>query len=505
MKQYRKQFLLFVAVGSLAFSLACGGGSNNGGGGFGGGGGGTGSFSKASLSGQYAYQLAGFDLGSTNLPPFREAGVFTADGNGHITSGTDDSAGGGTPASAAITGTYSISSDGTGQMTITFPSTAKATFALTLSSSSKMYMIEADTSGIVVSGVAMKQDTSAFSSGPSGTFAFRMHEIAVGIGGATSSNAEVGAFTVNNGNITGNIDNNRNLIVNPFTITGSLNFPDANTGRGTGTFTDGVNATSFNYYVVDAGHLLLFSTTNSSGIVGLGQAEKQSGTFSKASLSGPYVFGSVGDANNFVNDTNIAGQFTADGNGGISSGTLDQVEDGVATSVASPATFTGAYTVASSGRADVTLNSTVGTIHYILWMVSPTRAFSLTDSSSEVEDGTVDSQTGTFTNSTLNGTYAFNLTGLDGTTSLVTNDFVGTLKWDGAGGVTSRTVLNVNGTATQPPTATGTYTTGSNGRVVASINGISNNLVFYMISPTDAYLIQNDTNVELHGAMSKQP
>jgi hypothetical protein len=503
-KQYRKQFLLFVGVGSLAFSLACGGGGNNGGGGFGGGGGGTGNFSKASLNGQYAYQLSGFDLQTGN--PFREAGVFTADGNGHITSGTDDSASGGSPATGAITGTYSISSDGTGQMTITFPNTSKATFALTLSSSSKMYMIEADTTGIVVSGVAVKQDTSAFASVPSGTFAFRMHEITVGLGGVTTSNGEVGAFTVNNGSITGNIDNNRNLIVNPFTITGSLNFPDATTGRGTGTFTDGVNPTSFNYYVVDASHFLLFSTTNSSGVVGLGQAEKQTGTFSKASLSGAYVFGSVGDASNFVNDTNIAGQFTADGNGGIASGTLDQVEDGTPTSVASPATFTGTYTVASSGRADVTLNSTIGTIHHILWMVSPTRAFSLTDSSSEVEDGTVDAQTGTFSNATLNGIYAFNLTGLDGSgSSLVTNDFVGTLKWDGAGGVTSRTVLNVNGTATQPPSATGTYTTGSNGRVVASINGISNNLVFYMISPTDAYLIQNDANVQLHGAMSKQP
>jgi hypothetical protein len=138
-------------------------------------------------------------------------------------------------------------------------------------------------------------------------------------------------------------------------------------------------------------------------------------------------------------------------------------------------------------------------------MVSPSRAFFVTDSPSKAEDGTVDLQTGTFSNSTLNGTYAFNLTGLDGTSSLVTNDFVGTLKWDGTSAITGRTVLNLNGAVGQPTNISGTYTVSSNGRVVASINGISNNLVFYMVSLTEAYLVQNDDNVELHGVMSKQP
>ena len=50
-----------------------------------------GNFSKASLNGQYVYQIEGFDF-STNLNgvPYREAGVFTANGNGNITSATDD-------------------------------------------------------------------------------------------------------------------------------------------------------------------------------------------------------------------------------------------------------------------------------------------------------------------------------------------------------------------------------------------------------------------------------
>src|SRR5262249_5908504 len=95
-----RRLLLLLGIGSLAFSLACGGGGSNGGG-FGSGGG-SGSFSNASLNGHYAYQLRGYALPSQS--PFREGGVFTADGNGHLTNVTDDFANGGSPSPATTTG-----------------------------------------------------------------------------------------------------------------------------------------------------------------------------------------------------------------------------------------------------------------------------------------------------------------------------------------------------------------------------------------------------------------
>src|SRR5256885_9405705 len=50
-----------------------------------------GNFSNASLSGQYVYQISGFDFRNNgNGLPYREAGVFVADGNGNITGGADD-------------------------------------------------------------------------------------------------------------------------------------------------------------------------------------------------------------------------------------------------------------------------------------------------------------------------------------------------------------------------------------------------------------------------------
>jgi hypothetical protein len=496
--KYMKSLLLLAGMGSLTLTVACGAAGN--GGGFGSGGGGNG-FSNSSLSGQYAYQISGFDLQTGN--PFREAGVFTADGSGHITSGVDDFGEGGIPTSNNVTGTYSVSSDGTAALSFTFPGGDTTTFALALAGSSKLYMIEADTSGFVASGMALKQDTTAFNSVPTGTYVFRMHDITVGSRGSSSSN-EVGAFTIaGNGSVSGNVDSDRNFLAGQSTISGNFNFPSATNGRGTATFTDSSNGTSTSlYYVVDASHLLFFSTDAT--IVGNGQAEKQSGTFTNASLAGAYALGSVGDTANNIIGVNVAGRFNADGAGNISLGTLDQVEDGVATDPANPPSFTGTYTVAGTGRADITLNATNGNFHEIAWLVNPTRAFFLTSSASEVEDGTISAQTGAFSSASLNGSYAFNMTGIDGTAGGDTNDFVGTLSWNGTSSVTMRTIVNVTGSITNPTNFPGTYTVSSNGRAVGSLNGISNNLVFYLISPTDAYILENDTNIEIQGSMSKQ-
>lgn len=499
MNTHMRQFLLFVGVGSLAFSLACGGGSSNGGG-FGSGGGGNGSFSNATLSGQYAFQLSGFDLLSQVPVPFREAGVFTADGNGHITSGILDLAEGGSPQSATFTGTYSVSSDGTAAMTFNASGGGTATYALSIANSSKVEMVQADNTGLVGSGIALKQDATAFAVVPSGTYVFREHRIAVG---SLVPASQVGQFTVTNGAVAGNVDSNNNFTVAQSTITGTFNFPSTDNGRGSGTFTDNTNSTStFLYYVVDSSHLILFSTDT--GEIGIGQAEKQSGTFSNASLNGAYAFAGVGDTINTLIGFNMAGRFNADGSGNISAGNLDQVIDGVASNPSSPVTFTGTYTVAGTGRADVTLNTDVGNLHEIFWLVSPTRAFFLNDSNTDVSDGSLSAQSGSFSSATLNGSYAFNMTGIDGTGSGDTNDFVGTLQWNGTSGVTMRALINVTGVINQPANFPGTYTVSSNGRVVGSFNNISNNLVFYMISPTDAYILENDTNIEIYGNMTKQ-
>jgi hypothetical protein len=489
-----KKLALLTALGSLAFSVACGGGSN--GGGFGSPGG-TGSFSAASLSGQYAYEVAGFSGPSavSEGSPFREAGVFTADGNQHITSDTDNFAIGSSVISDTATGSYTVNGDGTVNLILNFAGGGSSTFAMTLVSPSKFYIVE-DDAGSTSYGVGEKQDTTAIASVPSGTFVFSMHTI----GGLLGATSRVGAFTASTGSVSGNTDRNIGGTASSSAITGLLNSPNTSTGIGSGTFTDASNVTStFLYYVVDANHLFLFSTD--AGILGIGQAEMQSGApFSMASLSGSYAFGSRGETDsNFFFAFNSVGRFSADGAGTISAGDLDAVQDGTSTTNAG---FTGTYTMASNGRAVVTLGLPSGTTQEIFWMVNPSRAFFVSDSNTRVEDGTVDlQQTGTFSSASLNGFYAFVMDGFDGGG---TKDRTGTFNWDGNSKLTVFEVANSSG-LTSSSSVSGTYSVASNGRALGSVNTLSNNLVFYLISNNDAYVLQNDSGIEIEGTMSKQP
>jgi hypothetical protein len=478
-----KKLFMLIGLGSLVFSAACGG---NGGGKFPPPAGG---FSNASLSGQFAYQMSGLTL--PNGVPFRESGVFTADGNGHLTAITDDFALDSNITTDPGTGTYSVSSDGTATAVFNF-SSGSISLALTLLSASKFYIVEGDTFATSF-GVGQKQDTAAIANPPSGTFVFRNHTLSTSQG----SSSTVGVFTASNGILAGNVDGNRAGIQSSSTITGILNFPDSTNGRGSGSFTDSSNATStFLYYVIDANHVQFFSSDT--GIIGIGQAEKQSGApFSNNSLSGGYAFQSRGDTGNNIAGLNTVGSFIADGAGNITNGALDSVEDGASSANIS---FTGTYAMSAAGRATVTLNPSTGTEQQVLWMVNPSRAFSLTNSANVVEDGTLDMQSGTFSNSILNGQYAFVMDGVD----TGPKDRIGTFLWNGNGGVTVREFANASG-FTSTSTLSGTYSVSANGRAVTQVNSLSNNLVFYLVSGNDAYILQNDPEVEIEGVMSKQP
>src|SRR5438874_2052676 len=125
--------LTLVAVAGLLLSAGCGGGSGSNGGG---GGGGNNGFSNASLNGQYVFSQKGVSLTQdlTAVDFFSEAGVFTADGNGHLTNVIDEFTQGGTFSTTFTTpviGTYRINSDGTGQLAFVFSATSTSNFAIT--------------------------------------------------------------------------------------------------------------------------------------------------------------------------------------------------------------------------------------------------------------------------------------------------------------------------------------------------------------------------------------
>jgi len=170
--------------------------------------------------------------------------------------------------------------------------------------------------------------------------------------------------------------------------------------------------------------------------------------------------------------------------------------------------------MASNGRAQVTLNiSTGGSFKHFFWMVNPSRALLLTSSNPadtlSVEDGTAtQQQSSSFSNSSLSGQYAFVMHGYDlNPTPPAFIDRVGWIQWDGNGNLKLSETVSANGTPNLSGILTGTYTVSTAGRAAATVNNLSYNpgdIVLYMISPTDAYMLENDPGVQIVGTTSKQ-
>lgn len=501
-KQSTHKWLLGATLGLVISALACG--SN----------GGSfvpvkGSFSTASLSGSYTYALQGIDI---NGNQFTEGGVFTADGNGKITSGTDDFNQSGQFGSNPITGIYQIIPDGSGTITFTLTSVPAPNntfqFAVNLVNTSQLYIAEND-SFFSASGIADKQDSAAVTTTPNGTFAVRVHAY----GTPNGPVGTVGQVVSTSGTVTGNADILRNGTMNAVTLSGSFQAPDT-TGRGILTYVDHVSniTANYEYYIINASTIRLLGTD--ANVLSLGRAELQNGgPFNAGSLSGSYAFGTVGNLS--TNDgglTRTVGQFTA-GGGSISTGAYDAVINGnvVANNpLQTPAA--GSYTVSGSGETQLTLNPSGGVaVQEILWLVSPSRAFVLVNDSTKLEDGTVDLQTtSSFTNSNLSGQYGLVMEGFVlGSNNYLTR--VGTLIPDGNGNVTLNELVNAFTTGTgasfNSPSLTGTYTVGSNGRVAATIVPSTSpniDLVLYMVSPNQAYILQGDTGFEVSGSVALQ-
>jgi len=465
-----------------------------------------GPFSTGSLSGSYTYALQGIDI---NGKPFTEAGVFTADGNGNIVSGTDDFSQSGPPASNPITGKYQIIPDGSGTITFTLtsvPAPNTFQFAVNLVNTSQLYIAENDTF-FNASGIADKQDSAAVTTTPNGTFAVRVHAYQTPNGPVGT----VGQLVSTAGTVTGNAAILRNGTMNAVTLSGSFQAPDT-TGRGILTYVDNVSniTANYQYYVINARTIRLLG--GDANVLSLGRAELQNGgPFNVGSLSGSYAFGTVGNLS--ANDgglTRTVGQFTASA-GSISAGAYDAVINGnvVANNpLQSPAP--GSYIVSSNGETQLTLNPSGGVpVQEILWLVSPSRAFVLVNDSTKVEDGTVDLQTSTsFTNSNLSGQYGLVMEGIT-TSNYLTR--VGTFIPDGNGNLTLNELVNAFTTGTgasfNSPSLSGTYTVGSNGRVAATIVPSTSpniDLVLYMVSPNQAYILQGDTGFEVSGSIALQ-
>lgn len=476
----RRVLVALAAIAGVLFTVACGSGSGSritplGG-----------SFSRASLKGQYVMAHTGtaINQSGTSADPFSETLVFTADGAGNLSVTVDDFDQDGQFLNPTLpeTGTYVISGDGAGSISV-----GGASYAISMIDDGHFYVMEQD-GGATSSGYGELQDTTAFTAPPSGNFVFKSHRV--------NASARVGGITIAAGAISGTEDLlDLGITSNSVAVSSSvaMTTPDTN-GRGSFTLSDG---TSFNYYVVNSSK---FHFMANNGSLEIGMAEAQSGSFSLATLAAgtSYVFGSSGDTTvSGSQGIHSAGVFTVDGAGNVTTGTVDFVQDTVVNS--GLAVTSGAYTLVASGRGTLDLTLSGGTISpQIFWMVNSSRAYFLVNSGAAVEDGIYTLQTGgPF--SALTSQAAFSMDGFDSggfkdRVGIFDPTGTGTFNWN----QTSNSFLPSSGGAVTTLGTTGTYQVSANGRVTATVNNVNvvtSGMVFYLSSPNTGVMVEEDSNV----------
>jgi large repetitive protein len=211
---------------------------------------------NAALTGDYVFSFSGYNNGT----PVFVAGRFTADGNGTISNGLLDGNRAGSPpvTNLPFTGTYSITADGLGTMTLNPSQGSPLVYAVVVYSAGGGKLIQSDPSNPQEygSGVIQSQTIVALSGG---SFAFGGNGVDMG----GNRFASAGSFQIKpSGSLTaGEIDtNDAGTLTSAAFLTGSYSTPDPNTGRGTAKLSiNGGTAQNFSYYLVSATELVQVS------------------------------------------------------------------------------------------------------------------------------------------------------------------------------------------------------------------------------------------------------
>jgi hypothetical protein len=484
-----KRFPLFIAMIVVSFIVTgCGGGNSL-----------SfptpqGTFTNANFSGPFAFSYTGTDGGGF----LAVAGSFQADGSGHITSGMQDINSGqlAAPVNAAISGTYNVRADGRGSVNLNSTAgNSTLEFVIVSAGHALVTRFDANATG---SGTIDQQTTSAFSNTAlAGAFA-------VSVSGIDSSGfplAIAGNFTADaSGNLTTGIDdsNDNGLIVTSDPMSGSI--PVAATGRGTATLNTVKGALSFAFYVVDANHIKLVGTTALPALGG--EAFRQTGPFTNASVSGPFAFTIAGiDVFNGVPFAS-GGVLTSDGAGNISGGVEDFNDGGAITT---NATFSGTYSMAPSGRATMTLNTTAGAFTFVIYPSSGGVLVLETDTRFVTSGTALQQQATAFSNTTLSRTYGLNFTGaIPNSNSEL--DSIAEFTADGVNKVSGIIDLNNSGGITFGQPLSGTFSTAANGRTTMTLKTSlgTQNLAVYLVNGTRAVFIELDTGLVAAGDIRHQ-
>jgi hypothetical protein len=176
------------------------------------------------------------------------------------------------------------------------------------------------------------------------------------------------------------------------------------------------------------------------------------GTFSNSNLNGTYVFSVTGSDVNSAFLT-MVGTLSANGQGGITGGTVDINDPLFTTPLMNQPITGGTYKITSDGRGQATLSTSTpfgSTITVDFVLASNTQGLITEYDGNGTGSGTLALQS-TVTQSQIAGSYAFNFTGISSysTTAQPTIATIGAFTLDGNGNVTTGVEdFNNNGTST---------------------------------------------------------
>src|SRR5467141_2951965 len=490
----RKLNALLMVCLALVFASAVQGQTNTG-------------VNNAELNGNYAFTFNGLTGNASGSVVFAAVGRFTADGAGNVTNGELDTNGVGAGSqltALAFTGTYSIGADNRGVMSLNIPGGARLAFAMMANGNAQFIEFDAGGgSGTIGSGTMEKVDTTAYSTARiAGDYAFG----AAGFDNANNRAAIEGRLTSNGTGTLANAAGDVNAYGTDYSmIFTAANYTVSNTATGRGTmnlaFTFGGTPDSLNFvfYVVNSGKLFVMesdvvttATPLLNGVVV--QQHTPAGGFTNASLNGNMVIhltglSMCGSASGVPKAG--AGLLTANGSGAFSL-TYDE------NFCRGPNSFSdapGTYSVASNGRTSIT----VGGFNLVAYLVNLNQIF-LFVSDVNVLFGFGEPQAaGSFTNSTLKGTYAgFATNPVDFGVVVFSGEFAA----DGAAPTGSMTGTEDIGAPSGPNPGVpfkATYSVSSsptNGRGTMTVtSGTGGNAVIYMVSASKfAAVSLNDPN-----------
>jgi hypothetical protein len=240
--------------------------------------------------------------------------------------------------------------------------------------------------------------------------------------------------------------------------------------------------------------MIEFDDNDESGL-GSGVLKTSSvGSTAPANLKGGYAFGFRGYDTHSQPEA-IVGSFQADGNGNITSGSVDVNDNGTVSNYSS---VTGACTPGDLGGL-ITLKFGGNTLTYGYYQVSPTEFLA---TSTDQTSGTIpmvsgvvlQQQTGPFSNASFTGANVFQTTGSAlQNAAYIPDDVLGVATSDGKGNV-SATFDEFNGSLLATQKYTGTYSVDpATGRTPVTVSGQMIG-IYYLVSNTRGFALGTDTS-----------